>query len=457
MPVNPLLNRRRFLAISGSAALAGALAACGTSAPSGTSSTSTGSAGPAGDGEKFGTADKPVTVSFWTWGTPDPALVPAYKKLHPYVDLQVTAVGSTADLYPKLATVYKAGTGAPDCTALELPMMPTYAAAGYLEDMTPYGASVDAYDASAARASQFGGKLYAVPTDYGPMVMYYRTDVFDKFGLTVPTTWDEYRQTAEALKKAAPDAFISNLDPGDSTEALGLIWQAGGRPFQLDGTNLAVDLADEGTTKYATYWSGMLRDGLVNPVPGFTADWFNQMGSGTYATWFAGAWGSSVLAQSLTQNNGLWRAAAIPNWEAGTAVNAAMGGSGTAVSSTSPNKAAAVAFAQWYGTDWPLANVGKAGGATFPASLTVQKDPAYLNAPSEILGGQLAAQLYVQLSGDVAEGWQFLPYQLYANNLYKDTAGQQVASGFDLAAGLSQWQEQIVSYGRQQGFTVNGS
>ena len=56
----------------------------------------------------------------------------------------------------------------------------------------------------------------------------------------------------------------------------------------------------------------------------------------------------------------------------------------------------------------------------------------------------------------MATGWQFLPYQLYANNIYKDTVGQQVVKGFDLPAGLAAWQKQLVAYGNQQGFKVKG-
>ena len=50
--------------------------------------------------------------------------------------------------------------------------------------------------------------------------------------------------------------------------------------------------------------------------------------------------------------------------------------------------------------------------------------------------------------------WQFLPYQLYANTIYKDTFGQHVDGDHDLMAGLKAWQEKIVAYGTDQGFNV---
>ncbi|WP_419155738.1 extracellular solute-binding protein [Streptomyces longwoodensis] len=40
------------------------------------------------------------------------------------------------------------------------------------------------------------------PQDIGPMMFYYRADLFEKYGLTVPTTWDEFAATARKLKEA---------------------------------------------------------------------------------------------------------------------------------------------------------------------------------------------------------------------------------------------------------------
>ena len=42
-----------------------------------------------------------------------------------------------------------------------------------------------------------GNSIYAIPDDGGPVAMMYRKDVFDKYGLTPPTTWDEYAADAQ--------------------------------------------------------------------------------------------------------------------------------------------------------------------------------------------------------------------------------------------------------------------
>ncbi|MFC5860661.1 extracellular solute-binding protein [Agromyces flavus] len=43
-----------------------------------------------------------------------------------------------------------------------------------------------------------GDAVYAIPQDTGPMMFYYREDIFSDLGLTVPTTWQEYAETARA-------------------------------------------------------------------------------------------------------------------------------------------------------------------------------------------------------------------------------------------------------------------
>ena len=101
-----------------------------------------------------------------------------------------------------------------------------------------------------------------------------------------------------------------------------------------------------------------------------------------------------------------------------------------------------------------LDQLDNAANMPFPASQKVLDDPRYVEASSEFLGGQKPGELYIASSEAVNPDWQFLPYQLYANTIYKDTFGQHVDGDHDLMAGLKAWQEKIVAYGTDQGFNV---
>jgi multiple sugar transport system substrate-binding protein len=450
MSIASLKHRRglRALVVGSAIALAaGMLAGCATS-----SGTTTGSS----TADKYGTKSHPITITFWGWGgaKDDYPAIAAYKKLHPYVTVKSTQFASTQAMYTKLATVFKAGTGAPDVTSLELAMLPTFAAGSNLVPLSQYGANASTMNPASAKAANFDSQLYAIPTDSAPMVMYYRSDLFQKYGIAVPTTWAQYLTDAQTLKAKDPTAYMTYMDPGDSSQVQALIWQAGGQPFKLTGkNNLSINLSDAGSTKFANLWSTMLKDKLVKPDPAFTADWFNELSNGTYATWLTGAWGASTLQSSVSGAAGKWRVATLPSWTAGSNASALYGGSGSSVTKQSKSPAAGAAWAEWFGTDWPKLS-GHGGASSFPATLQVENETSFVNTPSKVLGGQKDVPVYKTASTQVLGGWEFLPYNLYANSIFKDTVGQNISGDGDVAAGLKAWQAQLATYGSSQGFKV---
>ena len=48
----------------------------------------------------------------------------------------------------------------------------------------------------------FDGKIYAVPTNFAAALVFYNTEIFDKVGVSVPTTFDEWIDTCQKIKDA---------------------------------------------------------------------------------------------------------------------------------------------------------------------------------------------------------------------------------------------------------------
>jgi multiple sugar transport system substrate-binding protein len=88
---------------------------------------------------------------------------------------------------------------------------PLFASSGYYEPLddrlaqAPAEYEADGFSRGAITGMQVDGTTYALPINVEGPVLYYRTDLFEQWGLTPPTTVDELRATAEAIKGRTAD------------------------------------------------------------------------------------------------------------------------------------------------------------------------------------------------------------------------------------------------------------
>lgn len=392
-------------------------------------------------------------ITYWTWTPSAEAQVAAFEEAYPEVTVNLVNAGTNTEEYTKLQNAITAGSGAPDVAQVEYYAIPQFALADSLVDLAPYGFGdlEDLYTPGPWGAVTSGEKVFGLPQDSGPMAMFYNKTVFDQYGIEVPTTYDEYFAAAEALHAANPDAYIT-ADTGDSGFATSMIWQAGGTPFQADGTDITIDLQDEGSQKWAENWNRLVEGGLLSTTPGWSDEWFKGLGDGSIATLLIGAWMPGVLESSVADAAGDWRVAPMPTYD-GTPVTAENGGGGQVVLKQSKNPALAAAFLKWLNSDPASIEIFLESGG-FPATTAELESPEFLGYESDYFGGQKINEVLVDAATTVPSGWQYLPYQVYANSIFGDTVGQAYKNNSDLNEGLITWQEQLVDYGNQQGFTV---
>ena len=443
-------NTRRIRMIAG-VALAGvaalSLAAC----------SSGGGGGSAGGGtasDLDAALEKGGEITYWTWTPSGEAQAEAFMKEYPNVTVEVVNAGTATDEYTKLQNAISAGSGAPDIAQIEYYALQQFALSDGLLDLSSYGLGdlEDQYTASTWSAVNLNGGLYGLPQDSGPMVMLYNKDIFDQYGLEVPTTWDEYIAAGEKLHAADPSKYITN-DAGDPGFAQPLIWQAGGRPYQTDGTSVTIDLQDAGTKKWADSWNRLLEPGLLAPIATWTDDWWKGLGNGSIATLITGAWMPGILEGSVPEGAGQWRVAPLPGYD-GSATTAENGGSAQSVIKQSKSPALAAAFLRWLNSSDESIDVFLQSGG-FPSTVANLNADDFLSAAPEYFGGQEINKVLVEASQNVAEGWEYLPFQVYANSVFPDTVGQAYNDRTDLNAGLKAWQDNLVDYGSSQGFDIN--
>ncbi|MEH0421575.1 ABC transporter substrate-binding protein [Streptomyces sp. B21-083] len=393
------------------------------------------------------------TVNVWAWEPTLKSVAANFEKKYPKVKINLVADRSGDKHYTALSNAIAAKKGVPDVAQVEYFALSQYSLTKGLTDLAPYGADKlkAKYTPGPWNAVNDGDKVYGLPMDSGPMAMFYNKKVFDKYKIAVPTTWDEYVDAAAKLHKADPKVYIAN-DAGDAGFTTSMLWQAGSRPYKVDGTKVSINFEDAGAKKYTDTWQKLIDQKLVSPINGWTDDWYKGLGDGTIATLTTGAWMPANFVSGVPKAAGDWRAAPMPAWTKGDKASAENGGSSLTLPELGKNKELAYAFVEY-------ANAGdgvqtRVDEGAFPATTAQLQDPAFLSKKFDYFDGQEANKIFADSAANVASDWSYLPFQQYANSIFNDTVGKAYVSSEKLAAGLKTWQDASVKYGTEQGFTV---
>jgi multiple sugar transport system substrate-binding protein len=433
-----------------------ALAACsGGSSDSGSGQ----AAQPASQSDVDKALQTPTKLTFWTWVPNIEKEVALFEKKYPAIDVNVVNAGQGEPQYTKLRTALKAGTGAPDVAQIEFQYIPTFSLTKSLVDLRPYGAEAlkDKFvDWTWGQVTGSGGQIWAYPQDTGPMGMLYRKDILDKYGIAPPKTWDEFATAARKLHAADPNLYLTNIAANQNGVWMGLLWQAGAKPFASTAADsVTVKVNDDVSKKLGTYWGGLVKEGVVSTDPDFTDAWYQALNRGKYATWLTAAWGPVFLTGSAKATSGKWRAAPLPQWAAGQQVSGNWGGSTTAVITGTKNPIAAAKFAEFINTDPESTTAFATQQFLFPATKALLADRTFTQQKLDFYGGQTVNQVFSDISTTVDNEFQWPPFLDQAVNDWDETVGKSFADKADTNAALDQWQQRITSYAKNQGFKVD--
>ncbi|MCI1642793.1 MAG: extracellular solute-binding protein [Actinomyces sp.] len=439
-------------------ALAGALAGCGGSAESGASGGSQSGGSGASCSNAIVHSDAPQ-VSVWAWYPKFEQVVDAFNSTHTDVQVCWNNTGQGLDEYSKFSTAIQAGTGAPDVIMLEYEVLPTFIMQNALEDISGYGANDVAgkYTEGAWKDVTNGDAVYAIPVDAGPMAMMYRKDIFDAYGVEVPSTWDEFADAAQQLRDAGYDGDICDFPPNGTALQVALVAQAGADLYGFDAAQrdqVVLDVNSEASKKVMEYWSDLIQKGLVAADDANTTDWTTNTVDGAYATYPAAAWASGYLqGASGADSDAVWQVAPLPQWDASDPVEVNQGGSSFAVTTQASDKALAAEVAMGLFDSEEAWKIGVEQAALFPTYTAALEADWFLDREDSFFGGQKVNEVYVPASQGYA-GYQWSPFQTYAYDEQAKTWAA-IASGSSSADdALDALQQTLVTYAEQQGFTV---
>lgn len=398
--------------------------------------------------------EKGGEITYWGWSPSAAEQAKAFEKAYPNVTVKYVDTGGGGDHNLKLQNAITSGKGAPDISQLEYHILPQFVLSEGVVDLTEFGFGELEEDFTASTWSSIAQDdgIWGLPQDAGPMALFYNKAVYDQYGLTVPTTWEEFSEQAKKLHDADPSKFLLN-DFGEPSFTTSMIRQAGGRPFTVEGGDVTIDLQDAGATKWTDTWNPLLEQGLLDTTTATWSDeWFSALGDGSIASLISGAWMPGVLESSVAGGAGDWRVAPMPTY-GNDPTTSEIGGSAHVVVEQSEKQALAAGFLRWLAHDEASTDIFIESGG-FPSTVTDLESEEFLGAESEYFGGQKINEVFLESSKNVNTDWQFLPWQAYASSIFSDTVGQAYLNQTDINDGLIAWQKSNVDYGNEQGYTV---
>ena len=129
---------------------------------------------------------------------------------------------------------------------------------GLVQDVSKYATQYkDKYLPGPFESMAVDGKYLGLPQDTGPLVYFYNKAEFEKLGLKVPTTWEEFTTTAKAA--AAKGKYIVAYEGDEGAQIFSAMTAAaGGQWFGVEGDAWKVDTTDKGSASVAAFWQKLL-------------------------------------------------------------------------------------------------------------------------------------------------------------------------------------------------------
>jgi multiple sugar transport system substrate-binding protein len=301
----------------------------------------TGSSASAGESE----------LRVWAFGAEGEALAPMvseFERANPGVHVRIQQIPWTA-AHEKLLTAFVGGA-LPDVAQLGNTWIPEFAA---LDALAPLDSLVAGDSLAIPRADYFpgvwatnvvDGVLYGVPWYVDTRVLFFRTDLLRRAGVSSPpTTWQALRDAAVRVKRIQPAGAFPLLMPLDEWAQPVIFGLQQGAPLLADhGTR--GDFRDPRFRRGFAFYVGLFADGLAPALANTQiSNVYQEFEAGRVAMYITGPWNvgqfRARLPDSLQES---WDTAPLPGPDSGGVSLA--GGSSMVIMRRSPNRALAWRF-----------------------------------------------------------------------------------------------------------------
>jgi len=340
------------LAVLAFAGCSGTTASATPQAPVSTPVTGT-SAAPAA----AATIDMTDPITVWIDQPRQPA-IDAYIKAHPGTDKLIKSVIVDREQFPaKVLLFNNTGSGWPDVTFAEPRLVARVAdnAHNYPLDLTTVIPADQLANYDGQSNCTFNGKVFCVRNDLAPQVTYYNKTLMDKFGYTVPTTFEDMQALSDKVAAEHPGYLLGTL--GDGWSFLSF-FEASGCPTAqvVDAGTLKIDMTDPTCVRAANLVDHMIANKTLWNTDYFDASFVKQGNADKILMLIAPNWaalgtfkGTYYTDKTPTTITSHALGVAAPlKWAAdATAQTGAMGGAAWTISQHTKNVSLSADLVEW--------------------------------------------------------------------------------------------------------------
>jgi lactose/L-arabinose transport system substrate-binding protein len=382
-----------------------------------------------------------ITLWGWTAAIRDTieaaGIVEDFKKEYPDIEVEIVYY-APGDVYTNLPLALTAGEGAPDVCLVENSHLSEYVHLGGLLDLSeqvqPYLDNIVAYKMYDCEKD---GKFYCMPWDGGPVVMYYRRDVFEAAGLpTDPeeigatiATWDDYYEACRTIKEETGNyCFAHNKANNWGRLYEMVLWQQGLGYYDPDTGEVTADSPENIATleMLGRFWE----EDLVSDSLEWTDPWYAELASldAPIATLIEASWMDIFLKSWIAPGTaGKWGVAYMPAYQEGGARASNDGGSVFVIPAQTKNPEAAWAFVEFaLGRDESVLKMFAISG--FIPSLKSSYDDPIFMAGDSFFAGQNVNQVYADVNAQIPRAGVYGPNYAMMNGAVS-VAIQRYATG----------------------------
>ncbi|AWW36029.1 ABC transporter substrate-binding protein [Streptomyces cadmiisoli] len=382
-----------------------------------------------------------VTLQYWNAVPGMEKVVDLWNKKNP--DIQVETKNISNDQYGTIGNALKAGK-APDLAQVGYDQLP---------NLRTQDAFVDASaceEAAAAKSkfvpwtwsqASFGDTgVFALPQDTGPMALYLRSDIFEKYDVAIPETWDEYAAAAKKLHKADPDLTITYFDPNNAEWFNGLLWQNNAKMYGYADDKWHVTVESAQSEQVAQYWQQLISDKLVRTdLAHGSTQMYAAYQKDQIASYVGASWGYSMFRDNLPKQAGKWTIVPMPTWGANGA-SGNWGGSTVAFMKGSKHLYESVKFNTWLNTDPEALALENELGGLYPAATDGLELPS-LAEGVPYYDNQKIFDVFAESSKKVDTSFTWGPTQKTVNLALQDAMAKAAAGDGTLSDALTAAQD----------------